>query len=311
LGNSEPKVIEVTDLHKSYGPVKAVNGISFNVEKGEVFGMLGPNGAGKTTTVEIIEGLRDADKGKVSVLGMDVARVPKRVKQEIGVQLQAPAMLPRLNVGEILGLFASFYPRSLPVDEVLEILALTESKKVLVRNLSGGQQQRLSVAAALISDPEIAFLDEPTTGLDPQARRDLWTVIENMSQRGKTVFLTTHYMEEAERLCDRVAIIDHGDIIAMASPRDLIAGFDQEKAIQFDMTPPPDEDALRALAGVTSVAIDSEDVIVYSDNIPETMSALLRFMEDAGLTARIGDLHVRQATLEDVFLKRTGRKILE
>ena len=304
-------VIEVENLHKSYGPVKAVNGISFSVAKGEVFGMLGPNGAGKTTTVEIIEGLRDADKGKVTVLGMDVARVPRDVKQVIGVQLQAPSLLPRLNVREILNLFASFYNRSLPVDEVLEMLSLTDSRKVLVRNLSGGQQQRLSVAAALISDPEIAFLDEPTTGLDPQARRDLWTVIENMSKRGKTVFLTTHYMEEAERLCDRVAIIDHGDIIAMASPRDLIAGFDQAKAIQFDMTPPPDEAALRALAGVTSVAIDSEDVIVYSDNIPETMSALLRFTEDAGLTARIGDLHVRQATLEDVFLKRTGRKILE
>jgi len=304
-------IIEVEHLVKHYGTIKAVDDISFSVEKGEVFGMLGPNGAGKTTTVEIIEGLRDADSGKVSVLGMDVARVPKDVKQEIGVQLQAPALLPRLNVGEILNLFASFYRRSLPVDEVLEMLDLTESRKVLVRNLSGGQQQRLSVATALISDPAIAFLDEPTTGLDPQARRGLWSVIEEMRDKGKTVFLTTHYMEEAERLCDRIAIIDQGNIIAMASPRDLIAETYQEKAIQFDMSPSPDESAVRALAGVTNVAIDSEDVIVYSDNIPVTMTALLRFADEAGLADRLRDLHVRQASLEDVFLKLTGRKIGE
>ncbi len=302
-------VIEVENLYKHYGSIKAVDGISFHVARGEVFGMLGPNGAGKTTTVEIIEGLRVADSGKVSVLGMDVARVPKDVKQEIGVQLQAPSLMPRLKVREILSLFASFYRRSLPVDDVLEMLALTESSKVLVQNLSGGQQQRLSVAAALISDPEIAFLDEPTTGLDPQARRDLWAVIEDMSRRGKTVFLTTHYMEEAERLCDRVAVIDHGSIIAMASPRDLITESFKEKAIQFDMSPPPDQAALRALPGVTNVAIDAEDVVVYSDNIPVTMSALLRFADEAGLTDQLADLHVRRATLEDVFLKLTGRKI--
>ncbi len=304
-------VIEVENLYKHYGPIKAVDGISFGVAKGEVFGMLGPNGAGKSTTVEIIEGLRQADSGKVSVLGMDVARVPKDVKQEIGVQLQAPSLMPRLNVRETLSLFASFYNRSLPVDDVLEMLTLTESSKVLVQNLSGGQQQRLSVAAALISDPAIAFLDEPTTGLDPLARRDLWAVIEDMSRRGKTVFLTTHYMEEAERLCDRVAIIDHGNIIAMASPRDLIAEFSDEKAIQFDMSSPPEEAALHALAGVTNVAIDGEDVTVNSDNIPATMSALLKFADEAGLTDQLRNLHVRQATLEDVFLKLTGRKISE
>ncbi len=304
-------VIEVENLYKSYGPIKAVNGISFSVAKGEVFGMLGPNGAGKTTTVEIIEGLRDPDKGKVTVLGMDVARVPKDVKQKIGVQLQAPSLLPRLQVQEILKLFASFYERSLPIDELLEMLSLTESRKVLVRNLSGGQQQRLSVAAALVSDPEIAFLDEPTTGLDPQARRDLWKVIEDMSARGKTVFLTTHYMEEAERLCDRIAIIDEGKIIAMASPRELISAHTEEKAIRFDMSPPPDKDTLLALAGATNVAIDGVDIVITSDNIPETMAALLRYTEEAGLTNRLGDLGIRQATLEDVFLKLTGKTISE
>ena len=304
-------VIEVENLYKSYGPIKAVNGISFHVEKGEVFGMLGPNGAGKTTTVEIIEGLRDADKGKVTVLGMDVARVPRDVKQIIGVQLQAPSLMPRLNVREVLNLFGGFYKRRLPVDDLMEMLSLTESRKVLVQNLSGGQQQRLSVAAALISDPEIAFLDEPTTGLDPQARRALWEVIENMSREGKTVFLTTHYMEEAERLCDRVAIIDQGNIIAMASPRNLITESYDERAIQFTLSPPPDEALLRAMPGVTNVAIDAETVIIYSESIPATMSSLLRFADDAGLTAQIGDLHVRQATLDDVFLKLTGRKIGE
>ncbi len=304
-------VIEVENLYKSYGPVKAVNGISFTVARGEVFGMLGPNGAGKTTTVEIIEGLRDADKGKVTVLGMDVARVPKDVKQKIGVQLQAPSLLPRLQVQEILKLFASFYERSLPIDELLEMLSLTESRKVLVRNLSGGQQQRLSVAAALVSDPEIAFLDEPTTGLDPQARRDLWKVIEDMSGRGKTVFLTTHYMEEAERLCDRIAIIDEGKIIAMDSPRNLIAAHTEEKAIRFDMSPPPDRETLLALPGATNVAIDGVDIVITSDNIPETMAALLRYTEESGLTNRLGDLGIRQATLEDVFLKLTGKTISE
>ncbi len=304
-------VIEVENLYKHYGQVKAINGISFHVARGEVFGMLGPNGAGKTTTVEIIEGIRIADSGNVSVLGMDVARAPADVKQQIGVQLQTPSLLPRLTVSEILGLFSGFYRTSRPVDEILEMLAITESRKVLVKNLSGGQQQRLSVAMALINDPEIAFLDEPTTGLDPQARRDLWGVIENMSRRGKTVFLTTHYMEEAERLCDRVAVIDHGNIIAMASPRDLITESFKEKAIQFDITPPPDEAILRALPGVTNLTIDAEDVVVYSDNISATMSALLRFADEAGLTDQLNNLHVRQATLEDVFLKLTGRTIRE
>ena len=184
-------VIEVEHLVKHYGPIKAVNDISFQVKPGETFGMLGPNGAGKTTTVEIIEGLRSADSGRVSVLGLDIAKVPARIKQRIGIQLQAPSLLPLVTVQEILDLFAGFYEHSLPVDDVLELLALKDSRKVLVKNLSGGQQQRLSVAMALINDPDIAFLDEPTTGLDPQARRGLWSVIEDMRSRGKTIFLTT------------------------------------------------------------------------------------------------------------------------
>ena len=187
---TDSAIIDVKNLVKNYGDIRAVAGISFQVNKGETFGMLGPNGAGKTTTAEIIEGLRTADSGSVSVLGMDIARVPSKIKQRIGIQLQAPSLLPLVSVREILDLFASFYERSLPVKDVMEMLALTDSLKVLVKNLSGGQQQRLSVAMALINDPDIAFLDEPTTGLDPQARRGLWSVIEDMRSRGKTITRT-------------------------------------------------------------------------------------------------------------------------
>jgi len=304
-------VIKVEQLVKSYGTIKAVDDISFHVEQGEVFGMLGPNGAGKTTTVEIIEGLRTADSGRVTVLGMDVAKVPARIKQKIGVQLQAPSLMPTLTVYGILDLFSGFYRHSLPIDDVLELLALTDSRKVLVKNLSGGQQQRLSVAMALVNDPEIAFLDEPTTGLDPQARRGLWSVIEDMRSKGKTIFLTTHYMEEAERLCDRVAIIDHGKIIALDSPQGLIKNYFKEKAIQFELEPPPPEIVFKTFPGTTNVAIDVNEVVVYSNDIPATMSAVLKYAEKVNLTRQIKNLHVREATLEDVFLKLTGRRIRE
>lgn len=304
-------VINVEHLVKNYGDVKAVNDISFQVMKGETFGMLGPNGAGKTTTVEIIEGLRTADSGRISVLGLDVAKVPARIKQRIGVQLQAPSLLPLVTVQEILELFSSFYKYSVPVDDMLELLALKDSRKVLVKNLSGGQQQRLSVAMALINDPDIAFMDEPTTGLDPQARRSLWSVIEDMRSKGKTVFLTTHYMEEAERLCDRVAIVDHGQIIAMDSPRELINTYFKESAIQFELEPVPPKVVLESFPGATQVMINNNEVIIHSDNIPATMSSIMKYTEKVNLTEKLKDLYVREATLEDVFLKLTGRKIRE
>ncbi len=308
---SSPIIIAVDNLVKHYGPIKAVDGISFAVNQGEVFGMLGPNGAGKSTTVEIIEGLRTKDSGSVSVLGLDVARVPKTIKQRIGVQLQVPSLLPLLSVEEILKLFAGFYNRSFPVDYMIDLLALRESRHVWVKNLSGGQQQRLSVAMALINDPDIAFLDEPTTGLDPQARRGLWSVIENMRDKGKTIFLTTHYMEEAERLCRRVAIVDMGKIIAMGSPHELIRAYFKESAVEFEMNPPPTLSILQGLAHVTNAIVNSSEVILYSSNIPATMSGLLQYASDNGLTEKLKDLHVREATLEDVFLKLTGRKIRE
>ncbi len=304
-------VIKVENLVKHYGVIKAVDGISFFVNKGEVFGMLGPNGAGKTTTVEIIEGLREADSGNITVLGMDVSQVPDKVKQKIGVQLQAPSLIPLLTVEEILKLFSGFYDSYLPSDELLKLLALEDSRKVLVKNLSGGQQQRLSVAMAMVNNPEIAFLDEPTTGLDPQARRSLWTVIEDMRSKGKTIFLTTHYMEEAERLCDRLVIIDHGKIIAQGTPHELISESFEERAIQFEMEPPPDKLILESLPGVTSVAIDNLEVVMYSNNITATMSAVLKYAEKTDTSDNLKNLHVRHASLEDVFLKLTGRKIRE
>jgi len=304
-------IIEVTNLSKQYGDIKAVDGISFQIEQGEIFGMLGPNGAGKTTTVEIIEGLRLADSGQVSVMGMDILKASKKIKQKIGIQLQSPSLLPLLRVEEILDTFASFYNQHLPVNDILDMLALQESRKVLVKHLSGGQQQRLSVAMSLVNNPEIAFLDEPTTGLDPQARRGLWAVIEEMRNRGKTIFLTTHYMEEAERLCDHVAIMDYGKIIVLNKPENLINEFFEEKAIQFEMENPPSEEILRNFPGTTQIAIDLSEVVIYSNNIPNTLQALLQFAETEGLTRQLKDLHVREATLEDVFLKLTGRKIRE
>ena len=304
-------VIEVKNLVKTYGPITAVNDISFSVRQSEVFGMLGPNGAGKTTTVEILEGLRPADSGQVSVLGMDVAKTSDKIKQKIGIQLQAPSLLPLLKVDEILDTFAGLYQRSVPIDQVLSIVSLEESRHVLVKNLSGGQQQRLSVAMALVNDPELVFLDEPTTGLDPQARRGLWSAIENMKEQGKTVFITTHYMEEAERLCDRVAIIDYGKIIALGTPDELIRNNFEEKAIQFELEYQAPEEFWMNLPGAIRVATDGNNVILYSNNIPGTMSAVLRLAEEKGLTGQLRDLRVREATLEDVFLKITGRRIRE
>jgi len=304
-------VIEVKNLVKTYGPITAVNDISFSIRQSEVFGMLGPNGAGKTTTVEILEGLRSADSGQISVLGMDVAKTSDKIKQKIGIQLQAPSLLPLLKVDEILDTFAGLYRHSLPIDQVLSIVSLEESRHVLVKNLSGGQQQRLSVAMALVNDPELVFLDEPTTGLDPQARRGLWSAIENMKEQGKTVFITTHYMEEAERLCDRVAIIDYGKIIALGTPNELIRNNFEEKAIQFELEYQAPEEFWMNLPGAIRVATDGNNVILYSNNIPGTMSAVLRLAEEKGLTGQLRDLRVREATLEDVFLKITGRRIRE
>ncbi|MEE8470757.1 MAG: ABC transporter ATP-binding protein [Dehalococcoidia bacterium] len=302
-------VIEANNLRKHYGNIRAVQDISFTVEQGEVFGMLGPNGAGKTTTMEIVEGLRTADSGSVMVLGMDVRRHVRRVKASIGVQLQTTALYPRLSVQEALDLFGSFFPKAVHPDELIELAGLEDSRNKLCMNLSGGQQQRLSVALALVNDPQILFLDEPTTGLDPQARHNIWDVIEFGRQKGKTVFLTTHYMEEAERLCDRVAIVDHGEIIATDRPDRLIDQHFQEEAIQFELDQQLAEEVFRQLAGATNVIVENGKITVYSSSVPLTISALLELAKQRSI--KLTDLYIRRATLEDVFLKLTGRRIRE
>ncbi len=304
--------IEVQDLKKYYGATKAVDGISFTVEQGEIFGMLGPNGAGKTTTTETVEGLRIADSGEVRVLGLDVKREPQKVKSRIGVQLQTTALYPRLTVREVLDLFSTFFPgEKRSTDTLIEMVNLREKEKTLSKDLSGGQRQRLSVALALINKPDIVFLDEPTTGLDPQARRSMWETITGIRQSGATVFMTTHYLEEAQTLCDRVAVVDAGKIIALDTPNALINQHFKETAIEFDLTGDmPPEGTFRNLKGVTRPAIrEGHHVTIYTDNSTTTLGGLTDLAEAGAI--RFDALHVRRATLEDVFLKLTGKRIRE
>jgi len=300
-------VIEVEKLCKTYGDIKAVNNVSLTIVQGEIFGMLGPNGAGKTTTMEIVEGLRPAESGSVSVLGMDIKQRSRRIKASIGVQLQTTSLYPRLKVHEVLDLFGSFFPKALPHDELIKLVDLEDSQNKLCINLSGGQQQRLSIALALVNDPQILFLDEPTSGLDPQARHNIWDLIKFEREKGKTIFLTTHYMEEAERLCERVAIIDHGEIIATDRPDRLVNQHFKEEAIEFQLDQPLGDEVLRQLAGATNVVTENGRVTLYSSSVPVTISALMEMAKQRDM--KLTDLYVRRATLEDVFLKLTGRRI--
>jgi ABC-2 type transport system ATP-binding protein len=296
----------IIGLIKRYGDLTAVDGISFTVAPATIFGLLGPNGDGKTTTVEILEGLRNADAGDVRVLGLDVRTQRDELKQRIGVQLQTPALFPRLSVTEILELFARFFRRSVAVEGLIDALGLQESRAKLVKQLSGGQQQRLSVALALVNDPEVIFLDEPTTGLDPQARLNLWELVRGLRNRGKTIILTTHYMEEAERLCDQVAIIDHGRIVALNSPSALIRDNFNESAILFK-TADIDTDELRRLPAVSDIAEDDQAYTLYSHDAAVTLSGLLAYAERGGRI--LEGLSLRGASLEDVFLKLTGKRL--
>jgi ABC-2 type transport system ATP-binding protein len=271
--------------------------------------MLGPNGAGKTTTMEIVEGIRNADSGEVEVLGMNIRQHQRQVKANIGVQLQTTSLYPRLSVREVLDLFGSFFPRHVSADKLIEMVELEESSSRLCINLSGGQQQRLSVALAMVNDPSILFLDEPTSGLDPQSRHNIWKVIEYVRSEGKSVFITTHYMEEAERLCDRLAIVDHGKIIVTDRPKTLIAQHFKEEAIEFELDEHIDEEVFRQMAGVTNAQLENGKMIIYSSEVPITISALMELAKQRNI--QITNLYVRRATLEDVFLKLTGRKIRE
>jgi ABC-2 type transport system ATP-binding protein len=309
--------VTVEDLVKVFpapggGTLAAVDGVSFSVGRGEVFGFLGPNGAGKTTTLEIIEGLQSPTSGRTEVMGLDSHRHREQMKQRIGVQLQAGAYFDFLTLEEILDLFGSFYPRRIEPAVLLEKVGLLEKRKALVRELSGGQAQRFSIVASLVNDPEVVFLDEPTTGLDPQARRNLWDLITTINREGKTVVLTTHYMEEAEILCDRVAIIDRGKIQALDTPMGLIHELPTAYRIVFATSQPVIEGELRGLPGVADVDAVLNGDFRYELQVSRaqvTLPAFLDWAERRGV--RVDDVRVMPATLEDVFLSLTGHSLRE
>jgi ABC-2 type transport system ATP-binding protein len=307
VATSAAPVIRVRGLVKRYGDLVAVDGIDFDVAHGEVFGLLGPNGAGKTTTVEILEGLRAPDAGEVTVLDVDVGRGSDALKPRIGVSLQTAALYPRLTVREVIDLFRSFYPSTLPTDVLLDRLELGERRNAQTQVLSGGQRQRLGVALALVNDPELVFLDEPTTGLDPAARRRLWDVIRELRAQGRSVLLTTHYLEEAEVLCDRLAIMDHGRILEMGTVDELVSKHFKERAVRLDTTDALADADLTSLPAVVSVKRDDVDILLYTRDVAATIGALLALCEARGVEP--GNLGVRRPTLEDVFLDLTGRAL--
>ena len=297
-------VIEVQHLHKSYGDTVAVDDVSFTVADGEIFGILGPNGAGKTTTVESIEGLRAPDRGAISVLGLDPRRNRAELTQRLGVQLQDSQLPDRLRVAEALELYSSFY--RVPADwrALMDALGLAGQSKTRFGQLSGGQKQRLSIALALVGNPQVVVLDELTTGLDPQARRDTWALIEGVRDRGVTILLVTHFMEEAERLCDRVALIDAGRVVAMDTPAGLAGRVQADQRIQFLPSVPLDDALLTALADVTSVTRRGDVVVVTGNS--NALNAVTSVLARHQIVAR--QLRVDQASLEDAFIALTGHE---
>jgi ABC-2 type transport system ATP-binding protein len=303
-----PAVIQVEHLRKVYGPVAAVDDVSFEVERGEIFGMVGPNGAGKTSTVECAEGLRAASSGTIRVLGLDPQGDKYKVRPHIGVQLQESALQARLKVWEALDLYASFYPRSVDQRALLEQVGLTEKRNTRFGKLSGGQKQRLFIALALVHDPEIVFLDELTTGLDPQARRAMWELVRAIRERGKTVFLITHSMEEAERLCDRVAIVDHGRIISLDAPHHLVSKLGADNRVIFSVDGVPDLQRLQALPEVACIQRVEDRVVISGKGDGDALLvSVVTALPGSGI--RYHDLHTERPTLEDVFLQVTGRAI--
>jgi len=309
-GQADPAMmISVRGLTKRYGRSAAVDAISFDVRPGEIFGLLGPNGAGKTTTLEILEGIRAPDGGQAFVTGLDVRRQRRTVQGRIGVQLQATTLFPELTVRETLKLFGSFYPHALAPSTLLREVALEEKARAYPQDLSGGQRQRLALALALVSDPQLMFLDEPTTGLDPQSRRLLWETVLRLREQGRTILLTTHFMDEAQILCDRIAILDNGRIIAQDTPSGLIGLLGASATVECALTPAIAPDELRALPGVTDARRGIERTLLYTGSVEETLVALLHFTARRGAT--VDHLQVHAPTLEDVFLKLTGRRLRE
>lgn len=316
--HEDDPVIQVQGLVKRYGNFTAVDDVSFEVCRGEVFGLLGPNGAGKTTTMEMLEGLRRPDEGVALVAGYDTQKQLKQVKQLIGVQLQSTSLFDLLKVKEIVQMYASFYPSSVPIAPLLKDMILEEKKNDRVKHLSGGQKQRLAIALALVNDPQVVFLDEPTTGLDPQARRTLWDIVLSLKSKGKTVVLSTHYMDEAHVLCDRICLMDRGQVIALDTPERLVHSLQSESAVEFRL--PEQETAseqereavlamLRSLNGVKQVEVRKDVYVLYTDSLQLTLTDWIQRSDEHGY--RFADLRTRTATLEDVFIHMTGRSLRE
>ena len=301
--------VRCNGLVKRYADVTAVNGLNLEVRGGECFGLLGPNGAGKTTTIEILEGLTQAAAGEVEILGTTWERDADRLRERLGISLQETQLNEKLTVGEIVRLFRSFYREGRDPEEVLSRLALDEKRNARVGKLSGGQKQRLAVACALVGDPEVLFLDEPTTGLDPQSRLQLWQIVMDFRAQGGTVLLTTHYMDEAERLCDRVAIVDRGQVIALGTPPELISSLHAANVIEFATEPEIDEAVLRALPGVAEPHRRGPNWSLPVSSLAETVPALLGRVEGSG--AKLLNLSTHRATLEDLFVSLTGRALRE
>jgi ABC-2 type transport system ATP-binding protein len=300
-------ILQVENLVKRYGDVQAVSGVSFSVEEGEVFGLLGPNGAGKTTTVEILEGLRNLDSGRVSVCGLDPQRDSSALKHEIGAALQSTSLPDKLRVIEALRLFASFYKRGRKPDELLKRFGLEEKRNTFYSQLSGGQKQRLALAMALVNDPKVVFLDEPTAGLDPQVRREIYDIIEELRREKKTILMTTHYIEEAERLCDRVAIIDHGNVIALGSPKELKQRSADKTRLEVRLARPESDSALRNLDGVADCHVVDGGYVLHTQRPPQTIVSLVKHLEAEG--NELASLEISSPSLEDVFIELTGRRL--
>ena len=305
--------LSIKGLRKAFADVAAVDGVDLEIMRGECFGLLGPNGAGKTTTIEICEGLTAPDAGTVSLLGLNWLRAARELRQRIGVQLQETQFPEKLTVEETLRLFRSFYRRGMTVEDVIGLAQLEEKRRSRVGTLSGGQKQRLAMACALVGDPELLFLDEPTTGLDPQARRHLWDLVDHLRNAGRTIILTTHYMDEAERLCDRVAIMDHGRIISLGTPQQLIASVGGDHIVEFAVTTrdpdsnPLDGAVLTAIPGIQSHRVDAGLHQLSVGELHTTVPRIFSVLAELGLHP--SEFRTHSATLEDVFVRLTGRNL--
>jgi ABC-2 type transport system ATP-binding protein len=306
----------IRGLRKAFADVQAVDGIDLEVRRGECFGLLGPNGAGKTTTIEICEGLTEPDAGTVELLGLNWKTGANELRQRIGIQLQETQFPDKLTVEETLRLFRSFFRSGISIDESIKTAQLEEKRRSRVGGLSGGQKQRLAMATALVGDPELLFLDEPTTGLDPQARRHLWDLVEGLKLAGRTIILTTHYMDEAERLCDRVAIMDHGHVIALGTPQQLIATVGGEDIVEFAVTAKDAShshpaalqiERLTEIPGVQSHRVDEDVHQLSVSELHTTVPRIFAAIEEQGL--HLSDFRTHSATLEDVFVRLTGRNL--